>query len=203
MRAMPGLLASCTSLSPLCLPQKLISIVQRWSKPYDRYKQDYWRNRWLNRQGDMASHTHIWLERCYWSQSQGTKRKYFCTIYRLLILYMQGPVMAYMKKVTDAAKDPGYGAGWFKIQEAGLATCKSSRLHVQSVINVYYSRKVGNRDSSKIPSAAKHKGLFILISSSDRKCWWTINHHPGLHCSWTIPSQSRANCTSWRSFNPT
>jgi len=27
--------------------------------------------------------------------------------------------MAYMKKVTDATSDPGYGSGWFKISEAG------------------------------------------------------------------------------------
>lgn len=32
--------------------------------------------------------------------------------------------MAYMKKVTNAATDPGYGAGWFKIQEAGLSACE-------------------------------------------------------------------------------
>lgn len=32
----------------------------------------------------------------------------------------KGPVMAYMKKVTDATTDVGYGAGWFKISEAGL-----------------------------------------------------------------------------------
>ncbi|KAH7400038.1 glycosyl hydrolase family 61-domain-containing protein [Cadophora sp. MPI-SDFR-AT-0126] len=34
----------------------------------------------------------------------------------------KGPVMAYMKKVSNAATDPGYGAGWFKIQEAGLSS---------------------------------------------------------------------------------
>ena len=28
--------------------------------------------------------------------------------------------MAYMKQVTDAATDVGYGTGWFKIAEAGL-----------------------------------------------------------------------------------
>jgi hypothetical protein len=28
--------------------------------------------------------------------------------------------MAYLKKVTDAQTDVGYGSGWFKIQEAGL-----------------------------------------------------------------------------------
>jgi len=31
-----------------------------------------------------------------------------------------GPVQAYMKKVTDAVTDPGYGDGWFKVSEAGL-----------------------------------------------------------------------------------
>ncbi|KAH7119833.1 glycoside hydrolase [Dendryphion nanum] len=29
----------------------------------------------------------------------------------------KGPVMAYLKKVTDATKDSGVGGGWFKIQE--------------------------------------------------------------------------------------
>jgi hypothetical protein len=28
--------------------------------------------------------------------------------------------MAYMKKVTDATTDVGYGDGWFKISEAGF-----------------------------------------------------------------------------------
>ncbi|KUJ18963.1 uncharacterized protein LY89DRAFT_582205 [Mollisia scopiformis] len=32
----------------------------------------------------------------------------------------KGPVMAYMKKVTNATSDVGYGDGWFKISEAGL-----------------------------------------------------------------------------------
>jgi len=32
----------------------------------------------------------------------------------------KGPTMAYMKKVTDALTDVGYGSGWFKIQEDGL-----------------------------------------------------------------------------------
>ncbi|KFY16478.1 hypothetical protein V492_01289 [Pseudogymnoascus sp. VKM F-4246] len=31
----------------------------------------------------------------------------------------KGPVMAYMKKVTDAATDTGVGNGWFKISEEG------------------------------------------------------------------------------------
>jgi len=32
----------------------------------------------------------------------------------------KGPVQAYLKKVTNATTDPGYGSGWFKISEAGL-----------------------------------------------------------------------------------
>jgi len=32
----------------------------------------------------------------------------------------KGPVIAYMKKVTDATTDVGYGTGWFKVSEAGL-----------------------------------------------------------------------------------
>ncbi|KAH9212531.1 glycosyl hydrolase family 61-domain-containing protein [Leptodontidium sp. 2 PMI_412] len=39
----------------------------------------------------------------------------------------KGPVMAYMKKVTNAATDPGYGAGWFKIQEAGLSASQGQQ----------------------------------------------------------------------------
>lgn len=31
----------------------------------------------------------------------------------------KGPVMAYMKKVDNAASDSGVGGGWFKISEAG------------------------------------------------------------------------------------
>ncbi|KAH7327307.1 putative endo-beta-1,4-glucanase D [Rhexocercosporidium sp. MPI-PUGE-AT-0058] len=34
----------------------------------------------------------------------------------------KGPVMAYMKKVTDAKTDSGIGGGWFKISQAGLNT---------------------------------------------------------------------------------
>ncbi|KAF2476769.1 uncharacterized protein BDR25DRAFT_211040 [Lindgomyces ingoldianus] len=32
----------------------------------------------------------------------------------------KGPVMAYMKKVSDATKDSGVGGGWFKIQQDGF-----------------------------------------------------------------------------------
>ncbi|KAL1612064.1 hypothetical protein SLS60_000287 [Paraconiothyrium brasiliense] len=34
----------------------------------------------------------------------------------------KGPVMAYMKKVTDAKTDAGPGSGWFKIAEEGLGS---------------------------------------------------------------------------------
>ncbi|KEY69581.1 hypothetical protein S7711_06210 [Stachybotrys chartarum IBT 7711] len=34
----------------------------------------------------------------------------------------RGPTSAYLKKVDDAATDSGVGAGWFKIQEDGLAS---------------------------------------------------------------------------------
>ena len=33
----------------------------------------------------------------------------------------KGPVMVYMKKVSDAKSDPGYGGGWFKIQQDGYS----------------------------------------------------------------------------------
>ncbi|KAB5539425.1 family 61 glycosyl hydrolase [Coniochaeta sp. 2T2.1] len=36
----------------------------------------------------------------------------------------KGPVMAYLKKVTDAKSDSGVGGGWFKIQEEGLSNGK-------------------------------------------------------------------------------
>jgi len=32
----------------------------------------------------------------------------------------KGPVIAYLKKVTDATTDPGYGTGWFKISQTGF-----------------------------------------------------------------------------------
>lgn len=38
----------------------------------------------------------------------------------------QGPVMAYMKKVTDAKTDTGIGGGWFKISQAGLNTASKA-----------------------------------------------------------------------------
>lgn len=40
--------------------------------------------------------------------------------------YSKGPVMAYMKKVTNATGDDGLGDGWFKISEAGLNVASKS-----------------------------------------------------------------------------
>ncbi|TAQ90888.1 hypothetical protein B7494_g788 [Chlorociboria aeruginascens] len=37
-----------------------------------------------------------------------------------------GPVQAYLKKVGDATTDVGYGAGWFKVSEAGLINAATS-----------------------------------------------------------------------------
>ncbi|KAE8452901.1 hypothetical protein EG329_013173 [Mollisiaceae sp. DMI_Dod_QoI] len=46
----------------------------------------------------------------------------------------KGPVMAYLKKVSNALTDPGYGAGWFKIQEAGLTNVASQTWATQDLI---------------------------------------------------------------------
>jgi len=46
----------------------------------------------------------------------------------------KGPVMAYLKKVSNAATDPGYGSGWFKIQEAGLTNVGSQTWATQDLI---------------------------------------------------------------------
>jgi len=46
----------------------------------------------------------------------------------------KGPVMAYMKKVSSALTDPGYGAGWFKISEAGLTNVGSQTWATQDLI---------------------------------------------------------------------
>ncbi|KAN0102649.1 glycoside hydrolase family 61 protein [Hyaloscypha variabilis] len=47
----------------------------------------------------------------------------------------KGPVMAYMKKVTNALTDPGYGSGWFKISEAGLTNVASQTWATQDLIS--------------------------------------------------------------------
>ncbi|KAK3682196.1 family 61 glycosyl hydrolase [Podospora appendiculata] len=44
----------------------------------------------------------------------------------------KGPVMAYLKKVTDAKTDSGVGDGWFKIQEGGY---KNGQWATNEVIN--------------------------------------------------------------------
>jgi len=38
-----------------------------------------------------------------------------------LTVTTEGPTLAYLKKVNDAASDSGVGGGWFKIQEDGLS----------------------------------------------------------------------------------
>jgi len=45
-----------------------------------------------------------------------------------------GPVIAYLKKVSNAATDPGYGSGWFKISHAGLIDSASKRWAVTDLI---------------------------------------------------------------------
>jgi len=46
----------------------------------------------------------------------------------------KGPVMAYLKKVSDATTDVGYGSGWFKISEAGLTNVASQDWAVTDLI---------------------------------------------------------------------
>jgi hypothetical protein len=60
----------------------------------------------------------------------------FHLIFKLLMkLFSKGPVMAYMKKVTDSTTDVGYGSGWFKISEAGLNV--ASKISIMASL-VYY-----------------------------------------------------------------
>jgi len=46
----------------------------------------------------------------------------------------KGPVIAYLKKVSDATTDVGYGSGWFKISEAGLTNVASQDWAVTDLI---------------------------------------------------------------------
>ncbi|RDL39049.1 Uncharacterized protein BP5553_03389 [Venustampulla echinocandica] len=46
----------------------------------------------------------------------------------------KGPVMAYLKKVTNAVTDPGYGSGWFKISEAGFTNPAAGTWAVNDLI---------------------------------------------------------------------
>ncbi|KAH7413051.1 putative endo-beta-1,4-glucanase D [Cadophora sp. MPI-SDFR-AT-0126] len=46
----------------------------------------------------------------------------------------KGPVMAYMKKVTDAKTDSGIGGGWFKISQAGLNTGRIQDITIPTCI---------------------------------------------------------------------
>lgn len=40
--------------------------------------------------------------------------------------------MAYMKKVTNALTDVGYGSGWFKVSEAGLTNVASMQRSIST-----------------------------------------------------------------------
>ena len=42
--------------------------------------------------------------------------------------FLQGPTLAYMKKVDDALTDDGIGDGWFKVEAAGLTNVASKNL---------------------------------------------------------------------------
>ncbi|KAG9236403.1 putative endo-beta-1,4-glucanase D [Amylocarpus encephaloides] len=66
-----------------------------------------------------------------------------------------GPVMAYLKKVSNAATDPGYGSGWFKISEAGLMDAASKRWAVNDLI------KALGEQSIEIPSCIA-SGQYLL-----------------------------------------
>jgi len=46
----------------------------------------------------------------------------------------KGPVIAYLKKVSDATTDVGYGSGWFKISQAGLTNVASQNWAVTDLI---------------------------------------------------------------------
>jgi len=46
----------------------------------------------------------------------------------------KGPVIAYLKKVGDSTTDVGYGAGWFKISEAGLTNVATQNWAVTDLI---------------------------------------------------------------------
>jgi len=66
----------------------------------------------------------------------------------------KGPVMAYMKKVTDATSDVGYGDGWFKISEAGLNTATQDWATTDLIAN-------GGVQSITIPSCLED-GQYLL-----------------------------------------
>ncbi|XDG06268.1 hypothetical protein ABKA04_005883 [Annulohypoxylon sp. FPYF3050] len=64
----------------------------------------------------------------------------------------KGPVMAYLKKVSDATKDSGVGNGWFKIQEEGYSNGKWG---TDTVINN------GGNQQIKIPECIED-GQYLL-----------------------------------------
>ncbi|KAH6683138.1 putative endo-beta-1,4-glucanase D [Halenospora varia] len=55
----------------------------------------------------------------------------------------KGPVMAYLKKVSNAATDPGYGSGWFKISEAGFTNPSGQYLLRAELIALHGARTSG------------------------------------------------------------
>jgi len=67
----------------------------------------------------------------------------------------KGPVMAYMKKVSNAATDPGYGSGWFKISEAGLTNAAAKTWATDDLI------KALGQQSIPIPSCIA-SGQYLL-----------------------------------------
>jgi len=50
----------------------------------------------------------------------------------------KGPTIAYLKKVTDALTDVGYGDGWFKIQEDGLNVATQDWATTDLIANAGY-----------------------------------------------------------------
>ncbi|ORY61427.1 glycoside hydrolase [Pseudomassariella vexata] len=64
----------------------------------------------------------------------------------------KGPVMAYLKKVTDAKSDSGVGNGWFKIQEAGWS---NGVWGTDTVVNS------GGNQAIKIPDCIEN-GQYLL-----------------------------------------
>ena len=62
--------------------------------------------------------------------------------------FTKGPVMAYLKKVSDATIDTGIGGGWFKISEAGLNPARKSFLPLKLFIGlILCSTRMGRHRS--------------------------------------------------------
>jgi len=67
----------------------------------------------------------------------------------------KGPVIAYMKKVSDSTTDVGYGSGWFKVYEAGLTNVASQDWAVTDLI------AAGGVQQIQIPSCIA-SGQYLL-----------------------------------------